>query len=273
MPELREFSLTGNMVKDLPPSFYSLSNLRALEIGFTAISSLDERIGTLKNLENIHAYDSILEKLPDSIFTLPKLKVLNIDENIFSESEINRILQRLNALGQKGQKIQFSYDKQGHRQMVKRLRGIKNIDSLTADQYAKYCLNAVNENPNAIKYINGKKLGGNIYARLCMAAFKKTHSVLENITPDILGKHNYFIICMEAARANEIGSLFKFIKGEFLEDGQYLQVCIEAALHNKSADFITYFNNDTFKKRFGREIYERICWVAALHNPATAAKK
>jgi hypothetical protein len=42
-------------------------------------------------------------------------------------------------------------------------------------------------------------------------------------------------------------------------------VCIEAALHNTQADFLSKIN----AKRFSREDYERICWVSVLHNPAT----
>jgi Leucine-rich repeat (LRR) protein len=273
LQQLEKFSFAGNMVLELPPSIYNLAKLKTLEIGSTGISVLDEKIGRLKSLEKIHIYDSILEKLPDSIYSLPSLKVLNIEENIYSSNEIASIKEKLKALEQKGQTIEFSYDGQGHRQMVKKLRAI-NINS-TMDNviYVKHCFNAINENPYAIKYVSKDKLQGTRhYAELSIAAVRKTCFAFENIDPNMLGKTYYFYICMEAARSQDIGQVFRLIKSDLLNDEEYIQVCIEAALHNRTNDFLNYFNTPSFQKRYNREIYERICWVAVLHHPPVIQK-
>jgi Leucine-rich repeat (LRR) protein len=272
MKELQIFSFAGNMVLDLPASIYTLSKLKVLEIGSTGISEIDAKIGDLANLEKIQFYDNILEKLPPSILKLSKLNILNIEENIFNTNTINAIKGAINTLAQKGQKIQFMYDRQGHRQMVKRLRALKNIDSMNVEIYAKHCLNAINENPYAIKYVNTKKLqGSRFYIDLCVAAVKKTCFTLEIINSGLLGRQ-YLNICIEAARSPDIANGFKLINEKLLTDNEYIQVCIEAALHNRSEYFIDNINNETFQKRFDREIYERICWVAILHYPRTISK-
>lgn len=276
MEELREFSFAGNMITTLPTSIYSLVKLKNLAIGSTGITMLDEKIGELQNLENIHVYDSLLNNLPDAVFTMPRLKVLNIEENVFSVNEINNIKEKLNTLKQNGQNVEFTYDRQGHRKMVKKLRVINadsSVDSMDAGIYAKHCLNAVNENPFAIKYVNTAKLkNSGFYAKLCLAAVKKTCLALENITCEALSRQSYFTICMEAARHNDIANAFKLIRSELLTNNGYIQICVEAALHNKSADFIANFNNEVFQKRFSRKVYEHICWTAVLHNPRTINK-
>jgi len=273
MKNLQEFSFAGNMVQNIPQSLYSLDKLRILEIGSTGISEIDEKIGNLKNLEKIQLYDNILDKLPGSIFTLPKLKILNIEENIFNINTITDIKEKVNALARKGHKILFMYDGQGHRQMVKRLRSLKNIDSMNVETYVKYCINAVNENPAAIKYVNTDKLhNSKLYAELSLAAVKKNSFALGNINPDKIDKTYYFPICMEAAGCPDIANNFKLVRNDLLTDNEYIQVCLKAALHNKSADFIANFNNEAFNKRFSRNVYEHICWVAVLHNPQTIFK-
>jgi len=78
----------------------------------------------------------------------------------------------------------------------------------------------------------------------------------------------YFSVCMQAAKSPNIGHIFQHIKDNLLNDIEYTKVCIEAALHNDSADFLSKIN----AKRFSREYYERICWVSILHNPATISK-
>jgi len=273
MKNLQEFSFAGNMVQNIPQSLYSLDNLKILEIGSTGISEIDEKIGNLKNLEKIQLYDNILDKLPNSIFTLPKLKILNIEENIFSINTITEIKEKINALANKGHKILFMYDGQGQRQMVKRLRSLKNIDSMNVETYVKYCMNAVNENPGSIKYVNTDKLhDGKLYAELSLLAVKKNSFALRNINPDIIDKTYYFHICMEAAGCPDIANNFKLIRDDLLTDNEYIQVCLKAALHNKSADFLSNFNNEAFNRRFSRNVYEHICWVTVLHNPQTIFK-
>jgi Leucine-rich repeat (LRR) protein len=271
--ELLEFSFAGNVVLDLPPSLYHLPKLKKLEIGSTGISNLDNSINNLHNLEILHIYDNVLEKLPDSIFTLPKLSVLNIDENIFNSNEIAAVKRQVNALAQNGQKIEFSCEGQGHRQMVKKLRTLKNVSTMDIMGYVKCCFNAINENPYAIKYVTNSRLqGSRYYAELCIAAVRKACFAIENINLKMINKMYYYYICMETARSQDIGQAFKLIKTDLLTDDEYIQVCIEAALHNKASDFLNHFNTDEFKKRFSREIYERICWVAVLRHPPVIEK-
>ena len=266
---LRSFSFAGNIVCDIPQSIYGLTNLTTIEIGSTGISVLDEKIGNLKNLEKIHLYDNLLEKLPDSIFTLPKLSVLNIEENIFRQQEITSIKSKLNAMNKNDRKIEFMADGQGHRQFVKRLRTFKDTSAMETAVYARHCLNAVNENPHAIKYIDKNKLqGSRFYTELCIAAVRKTCFALEEVDTDILVKSHYYFICVEAARSPEVIHAFKFIKDDLLTDDEYTQLCIEAALHNNSAGFLGGIN----PQRMSREAYEHVCWVAVLHFPATISK-
>jgi len=276
---LKAFSLAGNMVTSLPPSIYTLSNLKELSIGTTGIFSLDDKIGGMQNLEIIRIYDGLLSSLPETVFTLPNLKILNIEENIFTADEISKIKKKLSALAKDGQKIQFVCDKQGHRQMVKKLRAFNlqnagNAAKVKPEVYINHCMNAINENPYSIKYVETSMLNDtNTYAKLCIAAVRKKVAALENIAPEALGKQLYYSVCMEAAKSQDIGRAFNFINSKFLPDSEYIQVCIEAALHNRHSDFIENFNAEEFQKRFNRDIYERVCWVAVLHNPKTASKK
>jgi Leucine-rich repeat (LRR) protein len=273
MKQLRSFSFAGNIVLELPPSIYELDNLVSLEIGSTGISVIDEKIINLKNLTNLQLYDNILEKLPNSVFSLPRLKILNIEENIFNSGSIAAIREKLKALAAKGQRIQFLFEGQGHRQMVKKLRALKNIEKMDTPVYARYCQNAVFENPYAIKYIDKLKLHNTkFYQDICIAAVKKTCSAMENIDIDTLGKSSYFSVCMEAAGSHDIGNAFNLIKKELLADNEYIQVCVKAALHNKSPIFLDNFNSEYFNKHFSREIYERLCWIAVLHYPPVISK-
>ena len=276
MKELKKFSFAGNIITDLPQSIYGLSNLKEIAVGSTGINGLDKKIGELHELKRIHVYDNLLSKLPDTVFTLPNLSVLNIEENIFDAEEIKKIKGKIGALKQNGKIVEFYYDRQGYRQMVKKLRVINaggKIDSIDAKIYAKYCLNAINENPNAIKYSNTNKIKDiSLYTKLCKAAVAKTSLALENIDINALGSKNYFSVCMDAARCADISHGFGLIRDDLLTDNEYIQVCIEAALHNKSANFTGNFRTEAFQKRFSREIYERLCWVTALKKQKAAPK-
>jgi Leucine-rich repeat (LRR) protein len=105
MKKLREFSFAGNMIKELPPSIYTLGNLTTLEIGSTGISALDEKIANLKNLETLQIYDNVLSRLPDGVFTLPKLKILNVEENIIAKNDLIAINGKIKEHEKNGQKI------------------------------------------------------------------------------------------------------------------------------------------------------------------------
>ena len=272
LPELRVFSFAGNMVRDLPMSIYGLTNLTNLEIGSTGISSINEKIGNLKNLEKIHIYDNMLETLPKSILSLPHLTVLNIEENNFKPNIVAAIKGTIASIAKtSGRKIEFVSDGQGHRQMVKRLRTINDIDAMDIAVYFKHCLNAVNENAFALKYADKNKFkGSRYYSELCAAAVKKNCSTMEIIDTQILVRSHYFHICMEAARNAEIGHSFKYINDGLLAEHEYIQVCLEAALHNRSADFLSSINSKS--PPLDREDYERICWTAVLHYPPVISK-
>ena len=272
LQKLKAFSFAGNMVLDIPSSIFALSGLTSLEIGSTGISSLDEKIGELKNLEKLHIYDNILETLPNSVFTLPRLALLNIEENNFKQNEIAAIKEKIASLAKNGQKIEFMADGQGHRLMQKKLRTLRNVSAMDTAIYYKYCLNAVNENPYALKYADMKKLQSRYFAELCIAAVRKNCLTLEIINPDVLEKTHYFYICIEAARSPKIGSAFKFLRDDSLTSFEYIQVCLEAALHNCYADFITQVNNKPSTALLSRSDYERICWAAVLHYPPAISK-
>ena len=105
-----------------------------------------------------------------------------------------------------------------------------------------------------------------------MAAVRKTCFALENVDTKMLAKGYYFYVCMEAAKNQDINNGFKLIMEDLLTDEEYIQVCLAAALHNRSADFLNHFNTDSFQKRFNRETYERLCWAAVLHYPSVISK-
>jgi len=265
---LHSFSFAGNFITELPQSIYKLEKLATLEVGSTGISSIDSNIGNQKNLESIHLYDNMLEALPDTIFSLPNLTVLNIEENLIKSKEAIEIKTKINELRSSGRKIDLMDEKQGHRQMVKRLRTLKNIEAMDPFVYYKHCLEAINENPFTLKYINNTKLNGSkYYTELCILAVRKNCYALENVDPKMLVKSHYFRVCLEAAKSRESRHIFKLINEAFLTNDEYILVCLEAAMHNKSDDFLVSLNKSSFFNRFGRTIYERICWAAVLHYP------
>jgi len=270
LPELRIFTFSGNFVRELPPSIYTLKNLTEIEIDSAGIASISEKIGDLKNLKKFHFQDNLLEALPDSLFTLPNLALLNIEDNLIVQKELIKINENLINLSKKGQKIEFFYKGQGLNHKIKRLRSITGDVKIDVETYYKYCIEAVNEEPHAIQYVDKNKLDNNqhYYAAICAAAVNKNCFALEHINIETLGHSMYFSVCMQAAKSSGIGHVFKYIKDELLKDNEYIKVCVEAALHNDSADFLSKINI----KRFKREDYERICWVSILHNPATISK-
>jgi len=270
IPELRILSFSGNYVRDLPPSIFTLKNLTDLEIDSAGITAIDEKIGELKNLKKFHFQDNALETLPESLFTLPNLAILNIEDNLIVQKELIKINESLIDLSKKGQKIEFFYKGQGVNYKVKRFRSINGAADIDIETYYKYCVEAVCEDPRVIQFVDKEKLDNNqhYYAAICAAAVNKNCFALEYINIESLGHSTYFSVCMQAAKSSNIGHVFKFIKDNLLNDIEYIKVCVEAALHNDSADFLSQINT----KRFSREDYERICWVSVLHNPATISK-
>jgi len=270
MPELRIFTFSGNFVHDLPPSIYTLKNLTEIEVDSAGIAAISEKIGDLKNLKKFHLQDNLLEALPDSIFTLPNLSTLNIEDNLFVQKELIKINENLIELSKKGQKVAFFYKGQGINYKIKRIRSINSTVEIDAETYYKYCLEAIYEDPQTVRYVIKDKLMNNkhYYASLCAAAVSKNCFAMEFINIESMDHSSYFNICMQAAKSSNVTHVLKFIKDDLLNDFEYTRVCIEAALHNDSADFLSKIN----AKRFNREDYEKICWVSILHNPATISK-
>jgi hypothetical protein len=105
-----------------------------------------------------------------------------------------------------------------------------------------------------------------------LLAVKKSPQAIENIDPEIMGDQVYFKFCMEAVKNPDVANLIRLIKDDTLTDSEYIQICMEAALHNKKPGFLENFNTEAFKKRFNRNVYEHICWIAVLHYPPVIDK-
>jgi len=266
--ELRIFQFTGNIVHSLPPSFYNLANLVDIEIGSAGLSSLDRKIGSMQKLKKIHLHNNLLESLPDTIFSLPCLSVLNIEDNNFRPGDIAQIREKITAINKNsgGRKIEFTAEGQGRGVRIKKLRAVREASVIDPLVYYRFCVEAVNEDAAAFKYIDKNRLKtGRYYDGVCKAVVRKSCFTLEEIDTKMLDRGSYFIICQEAAKNSGIGHAFKSIKDELLTEDEYIRICIEAAIHNNSTHFLTRINT----KRFSRDIYERICWVAVMNNPLT----
>jgi len=198
--ELRFFSFAGNFIRKLPPSLFNLNNLTTLEIGATGVSVIDDKIENLKNLTTLHIYDNMLEKLPNSIFNLPKLAVLNIEENFFKQQDITAIKQKLGEMQKSGQNIEFICGGQGHRLPVKKLRALNYFESINSEVYFKYCMAAVYEKPNSLKYIKDNFLRDTEYIQVCLeAALRNSYAdFLININHKRLRRVDYERICWAA---------------------------------------------------------------------------
>jgi len=270
MPELQVFTFSGNFVRELPPSIYTLKKLTEMEIDSAGIASVSEKIGDLKNLKKFHLQDNLLETLPDSLFTLPNLATLNIEDNLILQKDLVKINEKLVELSKKGQKVAFFYKGQGTNYKIKRLRSINSETEIDTEDYYKFCLEAIYEDPQTIKYVIKEKLMNNkhYYGALCAAAVSKNCFALEYINVDQMEHSSYFNVCMQAAKSFNIGHVLMYIKDDLLNNVEYTKVCIEAALHADSDDFLTKIN----AKRLSRENYEKVCWVSILHNPASISK-
>ena len=77
---LQILGLNNNQLTQLPSSFRKLNNLTLLYLhNNNDLSSIpDFIIGEMKNLETFYINKNKLEKLPDSVIDLPKLKILGV---------------------------------------------------------------------------------------------------------------------------------------------------------------------------------------------------
>lgn len=81
--------------KAFPTEILEMSNLRTLEINGFSEPFLTKDIGRLSNLVNLSLVYCKLKSLPEEVFILPKLKMLNIGNNEFSEEYLQMIRKRL----------------------------------------------------------------------------------------------------------------------------------------------------------------------------------
>ena len=232
---------------------------------------MDEKIEKLINLRKLLLVNNILEKLPETVYSLPRLIVLNIDRNNFKKKEITEIRNRLKNRINSGEKIYFSTIKQGYEQEVKKLLAMNKTENTDEEAYYNQCLATVREEPYSVGCIDTEKISAANYALLCEEAIKRSCHVIGLINPEKLDRYDYFSICMLEARSAiglhyptiGFGPYFKCIRDDLLTDNQYIRVCLETALNNNIGLFHKYLN----LKRLGRDEYEHIWWVAILHNP------
>jgi Leucine-rich repeat (LRR) protein len=109
MQNLRKFILMGYPIQKIPPSMYSLSKLEHLEIGFTELAFLDGKAGNWKNLKNLILFDTLVKNLPEPIFCLPCLEILDIELNCFSKEEILLIKKKLEERPDKPVRLKASF--------------------------------------------------------------------------------------------------------------------------------------------------------------------
>lgn len=77
LSELEVFSLgyTDNPIKELPNSFYELSNLISFECNGCGLTSLNEDLGNFQNLEYLSLSNlNYFQQFPEALFTLPNLR-------------------------------------------------------------------------------------------------------------------------------------------------------------------------------------------------------
>ncbi|MCL2242960.1 MAG: hypothetical protein FWC03_00655 [Treponema sp.] len=276
MGDLRKFTFVGNLVQNIPPSFYSLANLTEIRIYGTGISALGENIGNLQKLEKILLFDNLFTSLPESIFSLPCLNTLDIGCNNFIRKEISRIRKNFKN------KINFMASNQGHQKEYKKLIAMNSSfdqagsNAAYYDVYIRQCLAAVNEYPHAVKHVK-LSISDYQYYNICEEAVKKSSYAIEDVNPEKLGAY-YFNVCRAAAKCSEnrkkIDNRLKIIRDDLLSEKEYLQVCLEAVLQSDywhcGLEFIK-------PDRLSREDYELICRVAinrsynaisAVHDPS-----
>ena len=106
-PALKEFDISGNMLAELPNSLWQLQSLSVLNCTKNSIvklysdNVLSTRQSLAPNLENLNlSKNNLSGKIPDFIFQLPSLKVLDLSNNKIDELPIslwkNAILSDLN---------------------------------------------------------------------------------------------------------------------------------------------------------------------------------
>lgn len=86
---LEELGLGSNMIEEMP-SLHGLSKLRILPIFRNKVKSI-EGLVTLENLEKLDLSDNIFEYFPNEIFSLKKLKYLNLKSNCIETINVDNV--------------------------------------------------------------------------------------------------------------------------------------------------------------------------------------
>lgn len=85
-------------IQTLSPEFYSLKNLKRLELGFTEISELSPDIRNLQQLKKISMEYGKLEKIPKELFSLTNLEEIFFSENPFTNNILRPEIGNLSKL-------------------------------------------------------------------------------------------------------------------------------------------------------------------------------
>jgi len=85
--------MDNNPLKNIA-SITSYTNLRALSLDNTSLTSIPSNIDKLQKLEIISLSDNKLSHIPTTILNLPNLEWLDISNNSFSPNEIKSIREK-----------------------------------------------------------------------------------------------------------------------------------------------------------------------------------
>jgi Leucine-rich repeat (LRR) protein len=91
LPKIRKIHLHHNQLTGIPETFGELITLRELRLYNNLLQSIPENIGNLENLRYLSLEKNRLKTLPESISKLKKLEELYLADNLFSETEQQRI--------------------------------------------------------------------------------------------------------------------------------------------------------------------------------------
>jgi Leucine-rich repeat (LRR) protein len=238
-------------------SITALKNLEKLDIlgSEFKITELPDIFGNFSQLRSFAFAGNFVPELPPSLYSMTKLSDLEIgstgisalDEKIGNLKNLEKIHIYDNLLEKLPESI-FS---------LPHLSVLNIEENLFRQQEITLIKEKLNASAN-----NGQKIEI-MYDGQGRRQFVKRLRTLRSA--DGINGAVYFRLCMAAINENPVS--IKYIRDDLLTDNEYIQVCLEAALHNTYADFLSNINSS----RFSREVYERICWAAVLHLPAVIA--
>ena len=87
--------LSNNYISKFPRKIIGYENLTVLNLSYNQLSELPIQIGQLHKLTSLNLRFNKLNALPEEIGQLKNLKVLNLQDNPISETEQDKIKQRL----------------------------------------------------------------------------------------------------------------------------------------------------------------------------------